>query len=123
MGDDDDGVAFGVDGLEEVGDLFLGLGVELAGGLVGEDDVRVVDQGAGDGDALFLAAGHLADLTPGEICDAGLFERFHNALMSILLVLGEVQRDHDVVIGCPVWDEGEVLEHDADLVVADLGKS
>ena len=123
MGDDDDGAAFGVDGLEEVGDFFLGLGVELAGGLIGEDDVRVVDQGAGDGDALFLAAGHLADLTLGESCDAGLFERFHNALVSILLVLGEVQRDHDVVIGCPVRDEGEVLEHDADLVVADLGKS
>ena len=43
MGDDDDGAAFGVDGLEEVGNLFLGLGVELTGGLVGEDDVGVVD--------------------------------------------------------------------------------
>ena len=123
MGDDDDGAAFGVDGLEELGDLFFGLGIELAGGLVGEDDVRVVDQGTGDGDALFLAAGHLADLTLGESCDAGLFERFHNTLMSILLILGEVERDHDVVIGGPVRDEGEVLENDADLVVADLSKS
>ena len=56
MGDYDDGAAFGVDGLEEIGDFFLGLGIELAGGFVGEDDVRVVDEGAGDGNALFLAA-------------------------------------------------------------------
>ena len=122
MGDDDDGAAFGVDGLEEIGDFFLGLGIELAGGFVGEDDVGGVDQGAGDGDALFLAAGHLADLTLGESCDAGLVERFHNALVSILLILGEVERDHDVVIGGPVRNEGEVLEDNADLVVADLGK-
>ena len=34
-------------------------GVERAGGLVGEDHARAADQGAGDGDALLLAAGEL----------------------------------------------------------------
>ena len=35
----------------------LRLGVERAGGLVEEEDLRVAEQGARDGDALFLAAG------------------------------------------------------------------
>ena len=35
------------------------MGVEIAGGFVGEDDFGVGDDGAGDGDALLLAAGEL----------------------------------------------------------------
>ena len=35
------------------------IGVEVARRLVGEDDIGVVEQGAGDGDALLLAARHL----------------------------------------------------------------
>ena len=35
------------------------LGIEVAGGLVGQHDSRARDQGAGDGDALLLAAGEL----------------------------------------------------------------
>ena len=41
-------------------DLAAGLGVEVAGRLVGEQDARPVDEGAGDGGALHLAAGQLA---------------------------------------------------------------
>ena len=57
VGDEDDGVAFCVELIEEGHDFGAGLGVEVAGGLVGEDDGRTVDEGAGDGDALALAAG------------------------------------------------------------------
>jgi hypothetical protein len=35
-------------------------GVEVAGRLVGEDEGRLIDQGAGDADSLLLAAGELA---------------------------------------------------------------
>ena len=38
-------------------DVLRGGGVEVAGGLVGEDQGRVGDDGAGDGDALLLPAG------------------------------------------------------------------
>ena len=37
----DDGGAFGVEFLEELHDLLSVLGVEVAGGLVGEDELRV----------------------------------------------------------------------------------
>ena len=39
-----------------------GVGIEIAGGLVGQDQDRLVDHGAGDGDALLLAAGKLRRL-------------------------------------------------------------
>ena len=36
--------------------------VEIAGRLVSQDDLRIVDQSAGDGDALLLSAGELAGM-------------------------------------------------------------
>ena len=36
--------------------LLGGVRVQVPGGLVGEDQVRIGDERAGDGDALFLAA-------------------------------------------------------------------
>jgi hypothetical protein len=40
-------------------DESFGLGVEGRGGFVEDQDVGVLEQGAGDGDALLLAAGEL----------------------------------------------------------------
>ena len=58
---DEDGAAFFVgEALEGGGNGFAGGGVETGGGFVGEDDGGVADQGAGDGDALLLAARELA---------------------------------------------------------------
>ena len=56
VGDADDGAVFGeaVDGFLDFG---LGLGIERGGGFVEDEDGRVADKGAGDGDALALAAG------------------------------------------------------------------
>ena len=59
VGDEHDGVARLVEALEERHDLDAGLRVEVAGGLVGEQDRRIVHQRARDGDALALAAGEL----------------------------------------------------------------
>src|SRR4051795_4477193 len=62
VGDQDHGVARPMELVEEQHDL-LGRGrIEVAGGLVGEQDRRLVDQGAGDGHALALAAGQLVGL-------------------------------------------------------------
>ena len=41
-------------------DLGAGAAVEVAGGLVGEDDLGLAGQGPGHGDPLLLAAGELA---------------------------------------------------------------
>ena len=67
VGDHDDGLAeFLVEPLEEFQDFFGAGRVEVSGVFVVEDDVGVGDDGAGDGDALFLAAGELA----GEVVEA-----------------------------------------------------
>ena len=59
VGDEDDGVAGGVEALEDGHDLDAGLRVEVAGRLVGEQDRRIVDERPGDRDALTLAARQL----------------------------------------------------------------
>ena len=60
---------------EQVHDLDARLGVEGAGGLVGQKDLRVVDEGAGDGHALHLAAGELAGLFVHVLAEAHALER------------------------------------------------
>ena len=60
VSDHDDGVALAMQVLQQFGDDLLVGGVEVAGGLVGEEDGWVVDEGAGDADALLFAAGELA---------------------------------------------------------------
>ena len=55
MGDDEDGAALG-DLAHVVLDDALALVVERAGGLVEDEDARIGDERAGDGDALALAA-------------------------------------------------------------------
>jgi hypothetical protein len=58
VGDDQRGAAPG--GCVELGlDGFFGPGVERRGGFVENQDGRVLEQGAGDGDALLFAAGEL----------------------------------------------------------------
>src|SRR4051794_19750369 len=57
VGDQDDRLARVVEPAEHVHDLVARLGVEVAGRLVGQDDVGVVDQRAGDRHPLLLAAG------------------------------------------------------------------
>ena len=56
------GVALLIEAFEKRHDLFAGFGIEVTGRLVGQDDRRIVDQGAGDGDALALPAGEFVRL-------------------------------------------------------------
>src|SRR5690606_35079564 len=59
MRDDDDGASFAVELLKNAEDFFSAMTVKRAGWFVGKDDVRIVDQRAGDGNALLLSAGQL----------------------------------------------------------------
>ena len=56
---DDDGRAASVDLAEEIHDFERQIGIEVSGGLVGQDDVRVVDERPGNRDALLFAARQL----------------------------------------------------------------
>ena len=58
MGDHDDGLAASPRSFWKISaTISLLAAIEVAGGLVGQEDGGLVGQGAGDGDALLLAAG------------------------------------------------------------------
>src|ERR1051325_2015890 len=59
VGDEDDGLVLRGELFEDGDDVAAGLRIEVAGRLVGEDERRIVDQSAGDGDSLALSAGEL----------------------------------------------------------------
>ena len=55
VADDDDGTV-ALDGINGGFDLLCGDGIEAGGGFVEEDDGRILEEHAGDGDALLLTA-------------------------------------------------------------------
>ena len=69
-----DGIAFRVQRCEQRHDLVAGGGVERAGGLVGQQDRRIVHQRPGDGHALALAARKLAGLVQHAVFQIHLFQ-------------------------------------------------
>jgi len=85
--------------VEDLHDLARQVGIEVAGRLVGHDDHRVVDQRAGDGHALLLAAGQLRRIR------GHLVAEVHRAqhVVGLFLVLARRQPEHG-------QDEREVLE-------------
>ncbi len=71
VGDEDEGCAFGlVEVEEELEDSGAVGGVEVAGGLVGEHDGGAEDEGAGERDALLLAAGELDGVVVEAVAEA-----------------------------------------------------
>ena len=98
----------------------LGFGVEAGGGFVEDQDARVGQDGAGDGDALALAAGELdAALADdgvvllfevlGELVDAGDAAGFEDLLFG-----GVGAGEGDVFADGAVEQEG-VLQHHAEI--------
>ena len=65
-------------------DLVGGGAVEIAGRLVAEQQRRIGDDGAGDGDALLLAARHLARIVLGPVGEADDAERRLHVLAPLL---------------------------------------
>lgn len=80
MRDHDDGHAqSGLQFAEEREDLVAVPAVEVAGRLVGEEDRGPVDESAGDGSALLLAAGEFAGTVTAALGETDAFEGFGHA--------------------------------------------
>ena len=83
MGDVDEGDAdLGLDALELQLHLAAQLEVEGAERLVEQQHLGVVDQRAGDGDALLLAAGELVRLALGEVAELDEVEHVADLLLA-----------------------------------------
>lgn len=124
VGDHGDGLSAG-DGevAEEFADAAGVGGVEVAGGLIGEDDVGVGDEGAGDGDALLLAAGEGIRAVAEAV---GEFEVGHELagfeVGGGAVAAVEHEGEEDVFFGGERGDEVEGLEDQADAAAAEEGE-
>ena len=116
---DDRGTEVIADLFETVDDLLAGVGVEIAGGLVGHEDGRVVGQRAGDGDTLLLAARQLTGAMAQAI---GKTETFEEEASSVGIESASFWRTGMVgrrSRGRRGWDEVEELKDEAQLLIAD----
>ena len=118
VGDHDDEAVFG-HFLQQLHDLDAGLAVQCAGGLVGQQDVRVVDEGAGDGHPLHLAAGHLGGVLVQLVAQTHFLQCLGGPAAALgTRYAGDGQCQLHVGQHGLVGDEVVALEHKADGVVA-----
>ena len=105
--------------LQDLHDLHGGIGVERAGGFVGEDDLGVVDDGTGDGDALHLSARELVGFLFEVVAQAHAAQRL---LRTAVALGGGRAREHErhLHVGDHrlVRDEVVALKDEAHAVVA-----
>ena len=84
--------------LENFHDLDTGFSVQCTGWLICQDDIRIIDQSTGDGDALHLAAGHFAGLFGELIPQSHIFQCFFCPLLALCLRnAGERQRKFHIL--------------------------
>src|SRR5688500_10572246 len=115
MGDDDDGVAFGGQLVQQRHHLAAALRVERAGRLVGEDDLAAVHERARDGHALLLAAGELARPVAEALAEPEHAEQPLGARAPLGGGHAGVHRRHlDVARRARGGDQVVALEHEAE---------
>ncbi len=123
VGDHDHRATLGVELAEDLEDLFGGHAVEVAGGLVGQDERRVGHDRSGHRHPLLLASRQLRGHVGHAVGQADPGQRLQGPLAPGLGTHpGVDQRQLDVVQGGRPRDEVEALEDKADLPVADLGQ-
>jgi len=101
VGDEDEGCTLDtVEVEEELEDVSAVGGIEVAGWFVGEDDGWPKDEGAGESDALLLAAGELDWIVVEAIAEADAGEEFAGAGEAVLFGVGvELVGEQDVLEG------------------------
>jgi len=123
VGDEHDGDAAAGQGLQQRQHLEAGAGVEVAGGFVAEQELGPADQGAGDGDALLLAAGELVGSVVLALGQADLGQGLAGPAPPVGARHASIeQRQLDVFEGRGAGQEIEALEHEAERAVAQAGQ-
>ena len=97
--------------------------IEIAGRLVGKQQARRIDQGAGNGDTLLLAAGKLARRVALALAEAEKLQRCARALLTRRAVdragRGVIERQGDILDSAGARQEIEALEDEAETFAAD----
>src|SRR2546421_179199 len=94
--------------------------VEIARRLVGENDARIVGQGARDGHALLFAAGKMAARPLRFRAEADLFQQIGGTLQHLRFAqhIEPAHRDHDVFLGGKIFEKKMELEDEPEQLVA-----
>ncbi len=121
VGHDDDGDPRPVEVGEHLHDLVGRAAVEGARRLVRKQELRIVDERAGDGDALLLAAGQLPGRVIHAIAEADLLQALLRHLDAVGGPrMGVEQRQHHLVECRRARQQIELLEYEADGSVAQV---
>jgi hypothetical protein len=97
-----------------------GIGIEVAGRLVGEKDPGPVNEGPGQGDPLLFAPGKLERVVIEPVAEADLAQKFLGFLLAAAFAT-ELERDQHVFDRGERRDELEALEDEADEPVSQCG--
>jgi hypothetical protein len=116
VGDRDDGDPLAFDPVELGEDRLAGVGVEVAGGLVGEQHRRLVYQRPRDRDPLFLPARQLRRLVVEPVAQSEAPEQVCGPVARVARV--ERRRKRDVLDGGERRQQVKVLEDEADRLLA-----
>ena len=123
MGDEDEAEGLGtLQFPQQVDDVDLGVLVEIARRLVGEQQTRRVDQGTRDDRAALLAARHIAGISLGSVGQADAVEQAASPPIGVLGVHGaaEQRRQRDVVARGQVRQQAGELKDKADMAAAEI---
>ena len=124
VGDHDDGRAFSIQRGQHVHDVPAVLGIQVAGGLIGENHLWVGDDGPGHGDALLLPAGELPGPMPGAVIESDQFQDLAHTGAPAAFRHVEVQQRHlHVFSDAQLINEIEALEDETDIALAQVGKA
>jgi hypothetical protein len=122
----DDRRALVVQLMQQLQDLLAGPGIQVARGLVGQDDGRVVDQCPGDGHPLLLSARQLVGPVMHPLAQSHRFEGSDRAFVALSVgqrIAAVVQQRQQHVFGRGQPGQQVVrLEDEADLAVPHAGQ-
>ena len=120
MGDDNNCPTFVVQREQQLDDRIRRGGVEIAGGLVGQDKRRLADERPGNSDTLHLTAGQLVGFVPSARTEPDALEHSLGRLAPVRPGRAGVQQTvrHVVDHRYPRQEE-EALEHETDAPTTD----
>lgn len=126
VGHDNEGDAILLLNLEQkVSDLASGFAIESTSWLVGQNDPRLVDEGAGDGGALFFAAGKFAGAVVQAVVEADSFQECEGAFAGLLLTFLPTASKpwrEDIFEDRQLREEVVLLEDEPELAVPKAGR-
>ena len=114
------GAGFAIQPEEHLDDRAARLRIEIAGGLIGEKDLRPMDESAGQRHALLFAAGKLERVMMEPLGEADLRENIRRLLLAPVLA-PKLQRHEHILERGERGDELKVLKDEADEPIAQRG--